>query len=71
MSACASRALPIYSLLISGGLAGLAGAGDVLAVKGLFQGSWNPQYGMTAIPLVFLARLTAGPSSLWLFSFRF
>jgi len=49
--------LTVYSLLISGGLAGLAGAGDVLAIKGLFQGNWNPQYGMTAIPLVFLARL--------------
>jgi simple sugar transport system permease protein len=49
--------LTVYGLLISGGLAGLAGAGDVLAVKGLFQGNWNPQYGMTAIPLVFLARL--------------
>ena len=49
--------LTIYSLLISGGLAGLAGAGDVLAIKGLFQGNWNPHYAMTAIPLVFLARL--------------
>lgn len=49
--------LTIYGLLISGGFAGLAGACDVLAIKGLFQGSWNPQYGMTAIPLVFLARL--------------
>ena len=53
---CVPR-LTLYGLLISGGLAGLAGAGDVLAVKGLFQGNWNPQYGMTAIPLVFLARL--------------
>jgi len=49
--------LTVYSLLLSGGFAGLAGACDVLAIKGLFQGSWNPQYGMTAIPLVFLARL--------------
>jgi ABC-type uncharacterized transport system permease subunit len=49
--------LTVYGLLISGGFAGLAGACDVLAIKGLFQGSWNPQYGMTAIPLVFLARL--------------
>ena len=49
--------LTIYGLLISGGFAGLAGACDVLAIKGLFQGSWNPHYGMTAIPLVFLARL--------------
>ena len=49
--------LTVYGLLISGGFAGLAGACDVLAIKGLFQGSWNPQYGMTAIPLGFLARL--------------
>lgn len=49
--------LTVYGLLISGGFAGMAGACDVLAIKGLFQGSWNPQYGMTAIPLVFLARL--------------
>jgi len=49
--------LTLYGLLISGGFAGLAGAGDVLAIKGLFQGGWNPQYGMTAIPLIFLARL--------------
>jgi simple sugar transport system permease protein len=49
--------LTIYGLLISGGFAGLAGASDVLAIKGLFQSSWNPHYGMTAIPLVFLARL--------------
>ena len=49
--------LTFYGLLISGGFAGLAGACDVLAIKGLFQGSWNPHYGMTAIPLVFLARL--------------
>ena len=49
--------LTVYSLMISGGLAGLAGSCDVLAIKGLFQGNWNPQYGITAIPLVFLARL--------------
>ncbi len=49
--------LTLYGLAISGGFAGLAGAGEVLAIKGLFQSSWNPQYGMTAIPLVFLARL--------------
>jgi simple sugar transport system permease protein len=49
--------LTVYSLLISGAMAGLAGASDVLAVKGLFQSNWNPQYAMAAIPLVFLARL--------------
>ena len=51
------RRATVLSLLISGGLAGLAGAVDVLAIKGLFQSGWNPQYGMTAIALVFLARL--------------
>jgi len=49
--------LTVYGLLISGGLAGLAGVSDVLAIKGLFQSNWNPQYAMAAIPLVFLARL--------------
>ena len=49
--------LTVYSLLISGAMAGLAGVSDVLAVKGLFQSNWNPQYAMAAIPLVFLARL--------------
>ena len=48
--------ITIWGLLISGGFAGLAGVSDVLAIKGLFQGDWNPAYGMTAIPLVFLAR---------------
>ena len=47
----------VWSLLTSGGFAGLAGASDVLAVKGLFQSGWNPLYGITCIPLVFLARL--------------
>ncbi|MEW5722196.1 MAG: ABC transporter permease [Thermodesulfobacteriota bacterium] len=49
--------ITIWGLLISGGFAGLAGVSDVLAIKGLFQGDWNPAYGMAAIPLVFLARL--------------
>lgn len=49
--------ITVWSLVVSGGFAGLAGASDVLAVKGLFQSGWNPMYGMTCIPLVFLARL--------------
>ena len=47
----------VWSLLISGGFSGLAGAIDVLAIKGLFQSGWNPMYGITCIPIVFLARL--------------
>ena len=45
------------AFLTSGAFAGLAGANDVLGVKGLFQGEWNPAYGFTAFALVFLARL--------------
>ncbi len=45
------------ALLTSAALAGLAGANDVLGVKGLFQGEWNPMYGLTAFAVVFLARL--------------
>lgn len=49
--------LTVLALLVSAGFAGLAGANDVLSVKGLFQGEWNPGYGLTGVALVFLARL--------------
>ena len=45
------------AFLLSAGFAGLAGSNDVLGVKGLFQGGWNPAYGLTGFALVFLARL--------------
>jgi len=51
------KKVTILAMLISGGLAGLAGANDVLGIKGAFQGEWNPGYAFSAIPLVFLARL--------------
>lgn len=44
------------SLVTSGAVAALAGANDILATKGTFQGEWNPEYGLTAFALVFLAR---------------
>lgn len=47
----------VAALMISGGLAGLAGTSDVLATKGLFQANWYPEYGLAAFALVFLARL--------------
>jgi simple sugar transport system permease protein len=49
--------LVVTAMLVSAGLAGLAGANDVLGVKGLFQGEWHPTYGLTGFALVFLARL--------------
>jgi len=46
----------IFSMMISGGFAGLAGASDILGIKGAFQAEWNPGYCFAAVPLVFLAR---------------
>lgn len=44
------------AFLISGAIAGLAGANDVLSTKGTFQSEWNPGYGFAAFAIVFLAR---------------
>lgn len=41
---------------MSAGLAGLAGAVDLLGVHGTIRADWNPAYGILVIPLVFLAR---------------
>ena len=59
--------LTLVALLASGALAGLAGASDILGVKGLFQGNWNPGYGFAAFALVYLARL----NSLWIIPFAY
>lgn len=45
------------SLLISGGLAGLAGALEMVGPLGQLQDSWRPGYGFTAIIAAFLGRL--------------
>lgn len=49
----------LIALLASGALAGVAGANDVLSTKGTFQAEWNPEYGLSAFALVFLARRNA------------
>jgi simple sugar transport system permease protein len=59
--------LTLIALLASGAMAGLAGANDILGVKGLFQGNWNPGYGFAAFALVYLARL----NSLWIIPFAY
>lgn len=46
-------------LLASGALAGIAGSNDVLSTKGTFQAEWNPEHGLSAFALVFLARRNA------------
>jgi simple sugar transport system permease protein len=45
------------ALVVSGGLAGLAGGVEIMGVWGNVRADWNPAYGLTVIPLVFLARL--------------
>jgi general nucleoside transport system permease protein len=59
--------LTALALLTSGAFAGLAGANDILGVKGLFQGNWNPGYGFAAFAMVYLARL----NSLWILPFAY
>jgi len=44
------------AFLASAAFIGMAGAIEILGVYGSVQASWNPAYGMLAIPLVFLAR---------------
>jgi general nucleoside transport system permease protein len=49
----------IMSFLVSGFLIGMAAAADILGVWGYVRSNWNPAYGDTVIPFVFLARLNA------------
>lgn len=51
------RKLIITSFFISGALVGAAAAADILGVWGYVRANWNPAYGDTVIPFVFLARL--------------
>jgi len=45
------------SMLLSGGLAGLAGMGEIAGPIGQLQASWSPGYGFTAIIVAFVGRL--------------
>jgi simple sugar transport system permease protein len=47
----------LFSFLLSGGLAGLAGIGEVASTVGQLQPSISPGYGFTAIIVAFLGRL--------------
>jgi simple sugar transport system permease protein len=51
------RRLIVTAFLVSGALVGLAAAADILGVWGYMRANWNPAYGDTVIPFVFLARL--------------
>jgi general nucleoside transport system permease protein len=49
--------LTVVAFALSAALVGLAGAVEVLGVLGNVRADWNPAYGLSVIPLVFLARL--------------
>lgn len=51
------KQLIITSFFISGAMIGAAAAADILGVWGYVRANWNPAYGDTVIPFVFLARL--------------
>lgn len=51
--------LIVVAFLASGFLVGLAAAADILGLQGYIRTGWNPAYGDTIIPFVFLARLNA------------
>ena len=51
--------LIVMSFLVSGLLVGMAAAADILGTWGYVRLNWNPAYGDTVIPFVFLARLNA------------
>jgi simple sugar transport system permease protein len=48
--------LTFAAFALSAGLAGLAGAVEILGVWGTVRADWNPAYGLLVIPIVFLAR---------------
>ena len=51
--------LIVVAFLVSGFMVGLAAAADILGLQGYIRTGWNPAYGDTIIPFVFLARLNA------------
>jgi ABC-type uncharacterized transport system permease subunit len=51
------RRLIVSAFLWSGFLVGLAAAVDILGLWSYVRANWNPSYGNTVIPFVFLARL--------------
>lgn len=61
--------LIVAALLVSGALAGLAGAVEVLGVQGNVRADWNPAYGLLVVPLVLLARLNGLAAILFVFVF--
>lgn len=62
-------ALTVAVFALSAGLAGLAGAVDIIGVQGNVRADWNPAYGMAVIPVVFLARMNGFAAIAFVFLF--
>ena len=61
--------LTVAVFALSAGLAGLAGAIDIIGVQGNVRADWNPAYGMAVIPVVFLARMNGWAAIAFVFLF--
>ncbi|MBS7543106.1 putative B6 ABC transporter permease subunit 2 [Ancylobacter oerskovii] len=61
--------LTMATFAISAGLAGLAGAVEIMGVQGNVRADWNPAYSLTVVPLVFLARFNGFASIAFVFLF--
>lgn len=61
--------LTIIVFALSAGLAGMAGAVDVLGVQGNVRADWNPAYSLMVVPLVFLARFNGFGAIIFVFLF--
>lgn len=61
--------LTLAVFALSAGLAGLAGAVDVLGVQGNVRADWNPAYALMVVPLVFLARFNGFGAIVFVFLF--
>ncbi|MBL8582944.1 MAG: ABC transporter permease, partial [Rhizobiaceae bacterium] len=59
--------LTIAVFALSAGLAGMAGAVDIIGVQGNVRADWNPGYGLVVIPMVFLARLNGFAAIVFVF----
>ena len=69
MPACRSPKLTVAVFALSAGLAGLAGAVEMLGVWGNVRADWNPAYGLAVVPLVFLARFNGFAAICFVFLF--
>jgi ABC-type uncharacterized transport system permease subunit len=64
-----TKRITVLAFMGSGGLIALAGAVEILGIWGSFRADFNPAFGLIVIPLVFLARLNAIGSALFVAAF--